>query len=241
MAHQLRVGRALRHKPLIAHVNWFRRGPDKRFLCPGYGANARVLQWLIKRAQGRAGAEETALGWIPRYQDMDWDGFPMPIAQWRTLMEVNSPELRERTLLNHEQLLVRLGDRAPRGMWVEKEALMLRLCDCDLPEAARIAAQGTPDDEVPVAAEPSSALARGVGIVCTAPACTAAGEVGVTDDHKEEHKAEVPPPSARPVPVEGAHGIGVHEVTEKSKKPIPVVCVDDVCVPKAGTGVGVKR
>ncbi|MEY2577481.1 MAG: phosphoenolpyruvate carboxykinase, partial [Verrucomicrobiota bacterium] len=55
------------------HVNWFRKGGDGKFLWPGFGDNMRVLQWIIERSEGKAGAEESPIGFVPRVEDLDLD------------------------------------------------------------------------------------------------------------------------------------------------------------------------
>ncbi len=60
--------------PKIFYVNWFRRGDDGRFLWPGFGENSRVLKWVIDRIEGKAAAEETAIGYVPTPEALDLDG-----------------------------------------------------------------------------------------------------------------------------------------------------------------------
>jgi len=65
-AHWLRVGQREGAKlPKIFLVNWFRKGPDGKFLWPGYGENSRVLAWIFGRCDGTAAAEKTAVGYVP--------------------------------------------------------------------------------------------------------------------------------------------------------------------------------
>ncbi len=60
--------------PKIFHVNWFRKGDDGRFLWPGFGDNLRVLEWMIGRVKGEAGAVDTPIGHLPGPGDLNLDG-----------------------------------------------------------------------------------------------------------------------------------------------------------------------
>jgi phosphoenolpyruvate carboxykinase (GTP) len=66
-AHWLQVGaRAKAGKlPRIYYVNWFRKGPDGKFLWPGYGDNMRVLKWVFERVAGTGKAVDTPIGRLP--------------------------------------------------------------------------------------------------------------------------------------------------------------------------------
>ncbi len=60
--------------PRIYGVNWFRKDEDGKFLWPGYGENSRVLAWIVGRLEGTADGEETAIGTVPRPEDLDLEG-----------------------------------------------------------------------------------------------------------------------------------------------------------------------
>jgi len=63
--------------PKIFHVNWFRKGDDGKFLWPGFGDNLRVLEWMIKRVDGEAGAVETPIGYLPSADDLNTNGITL--------------------------------------------------------------------------------------------------------------------------------------------------------------------
>ncbi|XP_026830378.1 phosphoenolpyruvate carboxykinase [GTP] [Ooceraea biroi] len=52
--------------PAIFHVNWFRKGPEGKFLWPGFGENSRVLDWILRRIDGEDIAQESAIGLLPK-------------------------------------------------------------------------------------------------------------------------------------------------------------------------------
>ena len=124
--HWLKVGKHLEETPRIFHVNWFRKGADGKFLWPGYGQNMRVLRWIVERANGRAFAKESPLGWLPRHQDIDWRGLDYSKEKWDELMSFDRPRTALQTL-SHEELFISLFEHLPKEMIFERELLLSRL------------------------------------------------------------------------------------------------------------------
>lgn len=73
-AHWLSFDGAEAKLPKVFHVNWFRKGDDGKFLWPGFGDNLRVIEWMIGRVKGEAGATETPIGRLPKAGDLNLDG-----------------------------------------------------------------------------------------------------------------------------------------------------------------------
>src|SRR4051794_9425273 len=80
--------------PKIFYVNWFRRGPEKQFLWPGFGENSRVLKWAIERIEGKAAAQETPIGWVPTYDDLDTTGLDASREDLGAALKVDVDEWR---------------------------------------------------------------------------------------------------------------------------------------------------
>jgi phosphoenolpyruvate carboxykinase (GTP) len=125
--HWLQFGREIPDPPRIFGVNWFRRDEDGRFLWPGFGDNMRVLKWIVERANGRAVGIESPLGWMPRYEDLDWRGLEdYPRERFGQLMSIDR-HVWARELLSHEELFSNLYDRLPKEMIFVRQLLLSAL------------------------------------------------------------------------------------------------------------------
>lgn len=60
--------------PKIFHVNWFRKNDEGKFMWPGFGENARVLDWVCRRVDGEDSAVESAIGYVPKSDAINVDG-----------------------------------------------------------------------------------------------------------------------------------------------------------------------
>ena len=125
--HWLEIGPRLKNPPLIFHVNWFRKNADGKFLWPGFGDNMRVLKWIIDRCEERVGANESAIGYIPRMQDLDLDelGGVTP-NQMRELLNVNAEEW-QKEISDHAKFFESLGGVVPKELDRQREQLAARL------------------------------------------------------------------------------------------------------------------
>ncbi|RYE80675.1 MAG: phosphoenolpyruvate carboxykinase (GTP) [Myxococcales bacterium] len=124
--HWLQMGRNLPEPPRIFGVNWFRKDKDGKFFWPGFGENMRVLKWIVDRVHGRAAAIESPLGWMPRHQDMNWDGLAFPEEKFRQLMQVDSAAWKTE-LLSHEELFEKLYDKLPKEFLLMRELMLSSL------------------------------------------------------------------------------------------------------------------
>ncbi|MWV59644.1 phosphoenolpyruvate carboxykinase (GTP) [Rathayibacter sp. VKM Ac-2754] len=133
-AHWLSVGEDLGEKaPAIFQVNWFRKGADGSFLWPGFGENARVIQWLVRRVEGLAEARPSAIGDLPLA--IDTHGLNLPADVKEELFSVPVEAWLDECDLT-ERFFARFGDRLPSALTAELSALRLRLLAARLPVAA---------------------------------------------------------------------------------------------------------
>lgn len=124
--HYIKVGKRLQEAPRIFHVNWFRKDEKGNYLWPGFSQNMRVLRWVAERAAGKGYAKETPLGWMPRYEDIDWRGLSFSKEKWNELMGFDRLALKMLTI-QHEALFLVLFDHLPKELIFERELLICRL------------------------------------------------------------------------------------------------------------------
>jgi phosphoenolpyruvate carboxykinase (GTP) len=124
--HWLNVGRKVPNPPRIFRVNWFRKDNNGKFIWPGFGENMRVLKWVVDRVRGRAYAVESPVGWMPRFEDLNWNGLNFPQDTFRDLMKVDR-EAGTFEANDHEELFDKFFDRLPKEFVYEREMLKSRL------------------------------------------------------------------------------------------------------------------
>ena len=124
--HWIKMRRSLSETPALFHVNWFRKDREGKFMWPGFSENMRVLKWIVDRSHGRASAKETPIGWMPRYDDIDWDGVHFPKERFDELQALDRTGWRQE-VSGHDELFFVLHNHLPLEMVYERELLVSRI------------------------------------------------------------------------------------------------------------------
>lgn len=124
--HWIAMQKKLSETPRIFHVNWFRKDDAGRYIWPGFGENLRILRWIVDRARGRTVGRETPIGWLPRFEDIDWTGLRFPRERFEELQIFDKDAWRAE-VISHEELFIDLHDRLPKELIYERELLICRM------------------------------------------------------------------------------------------------------------------
>jgi len=126
LQHWLNMQASIPNPPKIFQVNWFRKSADGRFLWPGFCDNMRVLKWVIDRAHGRIGAQETPIGWVPRTTDLDLSGLDVSESDVEAARRIDRDEWKAE-LASLDEWFDKLGDHLPKALRLQRDLLLERL------------------------------------------------------------------------------------------------------------------
>ena len=126
-AHWLAMGKLIPNPPKIFHVNWFRTDDEGNFIWPGFGDNMRVIEWILKRCDGKVDARESAIGYLPHPEDiciLELEGVTRETVEELLLVDAASWLL---DVENIKKFYAQVGDRVPNELLAELDALEIRL------------------------------------------------------------------------------------------------------------------
>jgi phosphoenolpyruvate carboxykinase (GTP) len=125
--HWLEMGKKIPNPPKIFNVNWFRTDDEGHFIWPGYGENFRVVKWILDRAKGSVGADETAIGYMPKPEDIDITGLEGEVSldTIRSLLSIDK-ESWAQEIENQNEFFAKF-DRLPDAVRSQQKALIERL------------------------------------------------------------------------------------------------------------------
>ena len=132
-AHWLDFGRRLRRSarvPRVFQVNWFRKDADGSFLWPGFGDNARVLEWMVGRLDGTRAAIDSPLGSLPAPGALNVDGLDLDEHALAELFRVD-PAAFAHEADDIEEFFASFGDRLPVELSRQLELFRSRLSAAD--------------------------------------------------------------------------------------------------------------
>ena len=124
--HWLEMAKSIQLLPKVFQVNWFRKGPDGKYLWPGYGENIRVLSWIVERVKGKALAVESPFGWMPRPGDIDLTGSGVTPERLEAALKLDRVEMLHE-VEDQADFFRRLAPTLPRELALEREMLLARL------------------------------------------------------------------------------------------------------------------
>jgi len=126
-SHWLEMGEKLGDKaPKIFNVNWFRLDDEGNFIWPGFGDNMRVLLWMLDRCEGKVGAKETPIGFVPEVDDLDMEGLDISKETLADLLNVDSGIWKEEAA-GIEEFYKKFGDHLPAELKKQLDELKARL------------------------------------------------------------------------------------------------------------------
>ena len=122
-AHWLAMGEKLGDKaPKIFNVNWFRTDDEGNFIWPGFGDNMRVLNWIVDRCNGTADAVETAIGFVPKAEDIDLTDLDFDIETLKSILAVDK-DVWAKEAAEIEEHYKKFGDKLPAELRNQLETL----------------------------------------------------------------------------------------------------------------------
>lgn len=114
--HWIEMGEKLGDKaPKIFNVNWFRTDADGHFIWPGFGDNFRVVEWIIKRCEGKVDAVETPIGFVPHAEDINLEGLDFSIEQLKDILVVDKAAWAKEAE-GIEEFYKQFGDKLPAAL-----------------------------------------------------------------------------------------------------------------------------
>jgi phosphoenolpyruvate carboxykinase (GTP) len=113
--HWMNVGDGLKNPPKIFCVNWFKKDAQGMFTWPGFRENFRIIKWMMDRVKGTIPAQETPIGFMPNYADLNLNGLDISKETFDKLFEINPGEWKQE-IKGIEAFYGQFGERLPKEL-----------------------------------------------------------------------------------------------------------------------------
>ena len=126
--HWLDMGKSVDKdkQPKFFNVNWFRTDDEGHFIWPGFGDNMRVLDWMLKRIAGEVDADETAIGYVPKAEDINIEGLDMSVDTVKGLLAIDKDNWKKE-VEGIKEFYAKFGDKLPKELAKQAEELESKL------------------------------------------------------------------------------------------------------------------
>ncbi len=128
-AHWIEMGKKLGDKaPKIFNVNWFRIDKDGNYQWPGFGDNLRVVEWILKRCEGKTDAVETPIGYVPKPEDINMEGLEDQVSKdtLQQILTIDNGQWKKEAE-GIEEFYKKFGNKLPKELSNELSGLKARL------------------------------------------------------------------------------------------------------------------
>lgn len=124
--HWLSIGKKASKLPKIFMVNWFRKDENGKFMWPGFRDNSRIIKWMLERIEGKTGAKETEIGFMPEEGALDLNGLDITKETMDKLLSVNKQDWKKEVGMI-EEFYAKFGDRIPQELKDQLDELKKKL------------------------------------------------------------------------------------------------------------------
>ncbi len=123
--HWLEMGKKIPNPPKIFNVNWFRVDEDGHFIWPGFGDNLRVLLWILARCNNQVDAVESAVGYLPKPEDIDLEGTEITPEVLKGLLSIDKDSWTQE--IEDQKAHLARFEKLPKEIMDQYEALAARV------------------------------------------------------------------------------------------------------------------
>lgn len=124
--HWLSIGKKASKLPKIFMVNWFRKDENGKFMWPGFRDNSRIIKWMLERIEGKTGAKETEIGFMPEEGALDLNGLDITKETMDKLLSVNKQDWKKEVGMI-EEFYAKFGNRIPQELKDQLDELKKKL------------------------------------------------------------------------------------------------------------------
>ena len=124
--HWLKISEKMSVLPNIFRVNWFLKDKNGKFIWPGFSHNIRLLKWIIDMGENTVQGQETALGIMPKYDEINWNGLDFSEEKFAGTCHFDKENVKLE-LIDHLKFFEKFNNRLPVALKNQNKILLDKL------------------------------------------------------------------------------------------------------------------